>query len=235
MDWNVLWSDLRSEAIGIVLTVFLVDRLIKWREQRAWRRVRETFLEQAQFVTDNMWAAFEEWFEAIQTAAEPGRTGWQHVGDFTAWRANAECVLGTYNELFSRADRGTVTDEQLRDTRKRLTGQIANGFLPRPLSAHRSSITFHKVVFPLLQRFDALFARYTSVVDPDLSLITIRIRRDLDLLDTLWRVPPENDDRDLQDRLTGLVVSQLLELARLTRYVRTHRTGVTSVWHPRDE
>lgn len=38
--WHDLLLNLVSEAVGIVVTVFFVDRLLSWREHRRWKRVQ---------------------------------------------------------------------------------------------------------------------------------------------------------------------------------------------------
>lgn len=217
MDWNGLGLNLLSEAIGIAATVFLVDRLIKRREDRSWRQVRETLLEQAQFVSEKVWASFEIWFEALDT------TG-------------SRQVESTFNELFdlaSVAALSAVGENRLQTAADQLAAALKADVLPTSLAEDRHWTKFYQDVFPLLQSFESLAARYAAVMDPELSLITIRIRRDIDLLDVLSRAPQQTFDHDLNDRLAGLITSLLLEIARLTRYARSHRTGTAPVWQPR--
>jgi hypothetical protein len=70
---------------------------------------------------------------------------------------------------------------------------------------------YYQDVFPLLQSFESLAARYAPVMDPELSMITIRIR-DIDLIDVLSRARQQTFDHDLNDRLAGLITSLLLEI-----------------------
>ncbi len=43
MDWSGLTSNLVSEAIGILVSVLIIDRLLSWRETKRWLKVRELF------------------------------------------------------------------------------------------------------------------------------------------------------------------------------------------------
>lgn len=56
--WHDLWPNLMAEGIGIIVTVFLVDRLINWREtkreQRRWGRTRDATLRRIHTVTNEL-------------------------------------------------------------------------------------------------------------------------------------------------------------------------------------
>ena len=73
-DWlsGDLTMNLLSEAIGILFTVLLVDRVLVWRRRRRWRHVRQGFLSVAQSRSRNLVHAWSDWLTGLaEKAREP--------------------------------------------------------------------------------------------------------------------------------------------------------------------
>lgn len=60
-----LTANLISEAIGIAITVFLVDRTIALRRRRRWRHVRSSFMHAAAYDSRRLLLAWQEWLLAL--------------------------------------------------------------------------------------------------------------------------------------------------------------------------
>src|SRR5262245_47157231 len=71
MDWSSLEAalipNLISEAMGILFTVLLVDRLLARRERRRWRLVHAFLVSEAKTACDGINAAWAEWLTTVAT------------------------------------------------------------------------------------------------------------------------------------------------------------------------
>lgn len=56
-----LVNNLISEAIGIVVTAFIIDRLLEWRQQRRWNKVRAMVFSHANSLCDAIIDAWARW------------------------------------------------------------------------------------------------------------------------------------------------------------------------------
>ena len=229
MDWNGLWLNLLSEGLGILFTVLIIDRLLAWRERRSWDRVREIFLAQSEFVSDSVWKEFEIWLEALAQFQDEAPGSQERASAGTA-------VLAHFNELYStsntRAPRSK--DAEFAAIATQLQKALESSVFPQPLRLHPSWTAFRGAVSPILDRFERVIAGYSPLVTPEFAVIGMQLRRDLDLLDVLeqnW-TSESSEQADYQDRVAGLIASQLLHVARLTQYVRRHRKSSSSPWFP---
>lgn len=257
MDWDGLRLNLASEAIGILVTVFGVDLLLRRHEQRAWRSVREVFLKQADVVVDKLWTFSEEWLGAM-AQDWPAHAGWAHVSHEAAHRENCEGVIRDFEALYEmssvQAPRSRAA--AISDLAPGLQQRLAAGFFPRPLQAHLAWASFRGRAFPLLESFDRLLSSYASLVDPELALIGIQLHRDRDLLGTLeasWEQditayeatkgrpvvgtalqqgPSRSDLEHGEFVISSAVASFLVDLALLSLYIRRNRRTRTTAWFP---
>jgi hypothetical protein len=59
-------SNLISEAIGIIVTVFLVDRLLEYRERRRWRGATTLVLRQLELSCGDLLMVWADWLAAVR-------------------------------------------------------------------------------------------------------------------------------------------------------------------------
>jgi hypothetical protein len=189
MDTSDLTTNLVSEGIGIVITVLVIGGLLRFRERRRWRDVRDIFLARARRATTAMLAAWSAWLEAIATNRETASLSEDERNlmmrfDFYAFDAvTAEIlvkaflgdpVVSALAQKYRRWDRGT-----LEEMRKAVVPYIADRLLP---TDHPAWNQLAADLAPPLSSLSDLVDRFPTMVNPQLARTVIRLSLDLDNL-----------------------------------------------------
>jgi hypothetical protein len=69
-----LLVNLISEGAGIVITVFIIDRLIKWRTERRWKGARNRFKSQVSTHINSVIEAYGDWLALVNTERRRSRS-----------------------------------------------------------------------------------------------------------------------------------------------------------------
>jgi hypothetical protein len=188
MDWNGLAFNLLSEAIGIAVTVLVIDRLLEYREQRRWRAVREFFWRAVEEECLRLNDAFGAWLRRIRELAptieglerQPAAHATSNakpvvleipaaapdldtVGDFATFAARARPQeIVSFVDVFLSLFGPVVKHERVREDE--VWSQLGQS-ISAPLA-----------------RLEQLITTHSSLIEPQLAFAVLCFNRDLDYL-----------------------------------------------------
>ena len=186
MDWA---SILISEAIGIIVTVVIIDRLLSWRERRRWREVRELFLSTAHRECEKIMDAWTRWLsdmvsrtrsrklskdekESLVMFGYPARGGESN-------RRLAEVYLGRPVGSSLKSFAMMFDSKEIADLVQSVVPYFTESLPPE---GHSSWSNLYEEIGPPIRKLSDLVDRYSTVVDPVLARAVIRLSVDLDNL-----------------------------------------------------
>jgi len=178
-----LVPNLVSEAVGILTTVLIVDRLLSWREKRRWRCVRKVFLAEADKAIDTIIDAWKSWITVLgkelypteligtDVPAENWAEGFaEKLGNFSCYARKCEVNYSFFPPA------GVLT---INDLMRGFT-DYAEERLPYLQDPGWSQL--HKEMKLPVQKLNDLVDRYAMLVDPRFALPVIRLSEELDNL-----------------------------------------------------
>lgn len=71
MSWPDLQLNLLSEMTGIIITVFVVDQIIKWRNKKQWQHVKNMFIMLAENHSYKILMKWEKWLTEFGEVTDP--------------------------------------------------------------------------------------------------------------------------------------------------------------------
>jgi hypothetical protein len=178
-----LIPNLISEALGILTTVLIVDRLLNWREKRRWRCVRKVFLAEADKAIDTIIDAWRDWISVLGDGAAHAAQKVDATG--LADRAQTfEAKLSNFSHLARKCEvnysffppPGVLRINEL----MRGFTEYAEERLPYFQDLGWSQL--HKEMKMPVQKLSDLLDRYAMLVDPNFALPVIRLSEELDNL-----------------------------------------------------
>ena len=188
-----LLLNLISEAIGILVTVLIVDRLLEKHEERRWQEVRTLVLSRANMLCRRIVYAWKDFLIAISQKEQNNKltTGEQEIeqeillrGGFFAVEDKQtnllfERLLGKplgikLNEFSMHCDRESI-DMVIRF----LVPYLVRKF-PHPEDIAWSNL--YKELSPPVQELNDLLDKYSRVIDPEFAKAVVRLSIEVDNL-----------------------------------------------------
>jgi len=178
-----LIPNLISEAIGILTTVLIVDRLLSWREKRRWRCVRKVFLAEADKAIDTIIDAWRDWMSVLGGGAS-------HAVDESNDPASVkrpqsfEERLSDFSYLARKCE---VNYSYFRPPGVLKINELMRGFTEYaeerlPYLQELAWSQLHREMKAPVQKLSDLLDRYAMLVDPSFAMPVIRLSEELDNL-----------------------------------------------------
>ena len=227
MDWA---SILVSEAIGIIVTVVIIDRLLSWRERRRWREVRELFLATAHRECEKIMDAWTRWFAGMASQTHLRKLskdekeslvllGYPAPGGDTNRRLT-EVYLGRPVGSALKSFAMMCDSKEIAD----LVQCVGPYFTERlPPEGHSSWSNLYNEIGPPVRKLSDLVDRYSTVVDPVLARAVIRLSIDLDNLKSGGYESGAGRDRFGRVAVAMTMAEGLRQTLELKSYIR-HNT-----------
>lgn len=223
-----LKSNLISEAIGILVTVFLVDRVLQWRKRRRWHQVRHRFLVTARVAGGTIVDAWRTWLlnvygVLVERFGErtPNGAPFKEIEALLGFPVGSE--LNRFLKTCDSKDIGKAASSLEAYLRTRL---------PQPTDSSWVQLT-SDLQRPV-QQLNDLVSRYVALVeiDPDFALPVVSLSLCLDVIseevpkyrnvDDGWRYHPAAQD------LSGIIAQDFKATCELWMYFRRYGEQQTS-------
>jgi hypothetical protein len=208
-----LQMNLVSEAIGIVITVFVIDRIIKWRDERRLRSLRILLLDKhIGSQCDKIIEAYEHWLTAIDRSSKrrsktsssslikklsPARTD-----DYSFIRRNLGEPLGS--NLVSFVESCSRFEIELLDSDLHVFFIENEIFLP----PHRSWSNLHDELAVPLNKINNLVDRYPNLVDWNLAYFSLTTE-DIDTLKNNSNPSTLEERNALMERVLNIMMQSI--------------------------
>jgi len=222
-----LLTNLFSEAIGILVTVVGVDRVIAWHEKRKWREVREIFLSQANRACNRVLEAWGIWLQVLAAEApkELGdfeKTALMETGFLPGHRKGSlslvEIALG--KPVGAQVNRFLVSAGSA-DVKALVAalGPFVTERLPLPdQDAWRQLGT---ALDEPVSKLGELVGKYSTLVDPQLALAVIRLSAEVENLHA-GVYPARQEEPSFALAAAMTLCSALRQSFELKLYIRNH-------------
>ncbi len=227
MDWSGLTSNLVSEAIGILVSVLIIDRLLSWRETKRWLKVRELFFTFADHEATRITRAWLVWLNHLESA-----------GSNVELTEQDECALQELQILCGKSDVSALkrdaqeaVERRFRppETREKKGQRYRDWEAVRYICGkefsddHACWKQLQQELSPPIGKLSDLVDRFSTMVDPEMALAVIRLSMDAENFQSGLYMDQQQRTPLMKAAFATMVVNGIRESISLKEFIRTER------------